>query len=95
MDWASWFATHDLPWTPTQARLSYNNYALVLNDAMAGRGVALAWRGLVDPLLTTGSLVPVGPQVRRPEVAYQVIPGPSAPPGAVDQVADWLLDLIS
>lgn len=95
MDWTSWFAAHDLPWTPAQARLSYNNYALVLNDAIAGRGVALAWRGLVDPLLSAGSLVTVGPQVRRPEVAYQVIPGPSTPPGAVDQIADWLLDLIS
>jgi len=70
MDWTTWFAAHDLQWTATQARLSYNNYALVLNDAAAGRGVALAWRGLVDPLLATGALVPVGPEVHRPDIAY-------------------------
>ena len=95
MNWNTWFAAHDLQWTATQARLSYNNYALVLNDAAAGRGVALAWRGLVDPILATGALVPVGPEVHRPDVAYQVIPGPDTPPGAIDQIADWLLDLIS
>ena len=95
MDWTTWFAAHDLQWTATQARLSYNNYALVLNDAAAGRGVALAWRGLVDPLLATGALVPVGPEVHRPDIAYQVIPSPDTPPGAIDQIADWLLELIS
>jgi len=95
MDWTTWFAAHDLQWTATQARLSYNNYALVLNDAAAGRGVALAWRGLVDPLLATGALVPVGPEVHRPYIAYQVIPSPDTPPGAIDQIADWLLELIS
>lgn len=95
MDWTTWFAAHDLQWTATQARLSYNNYALVLNDATAGRGVALAWRGLVDPLLATGALVPVGPEVHRPDIAYQVVPSPDTPPGAIDQIADWLLELIS
>ena len=64
-------------------------------DAAAGRGVALAWRGLVDPLLATGALVPVGPEVHRPDIAYQVIPSPDTPPGAIDQIADWLLELIS
>ncbi len=94
MNWAGWFAAHGLSLAPAQPRLSYNNHALVMHDAMAGRGIALAWRGLVDGLLLAGVLVPVGPEVHRPETAYQVIPGPSCPPGAADQVADWLLDLI-
>lgn len=94
IDWTTWFAAHDLQWTAAKARLSYNNYALVLNDAAAGRGVALAWRGLVDPLLATGALVPVGPEVHRPNIAYQVIPSPNTPPDAIDQIADWLLELI-
>lgn len=95
INWTTWFANHDLSWPPSQARLSYNNYALVMNDAITGRGIALAWRGLVDGLVDAGALVPVGPEVRHPDMAYQVIPGPSSPPGAVDQVADWLLDLIT
>ena len=95
MDWTTWFAANDLRWTASKARLSYNNYALVQNDAAAGRGVALAWRGLVDPLLAAGTLVPVGPEVHRPDIAYQVIPGPNTAPGAIDQVANWLLELIS
>lgn len=93
MNWATWFSAHGLTWSPLRARLSYNNHALVMNEAMAGRGVALAWRGLVDDLLDTGALVPVGPDVHRPDMAYQVIPSSSAPPEAVDRVADWLREL--
>ena len=66
-----------------------------MRDAVAGRGVALAWRGLVEPLLATGALVPVGPEAHRPDIAYQVIPSPDTPPGAIDQIADWMLELIS
>ena len=66
-----------------------------VRDAVAGRGVALAWRGLVEPLLATGALVPVGPEAHRPDIAYQVIPSPDTPPGAIDQIADWMLELIS
>ena len=95
MNWNTWFGAHDLQWTAARARLSYNNYALVLNDAVAGRGVALAWRGLVDPLLATGALLPVGPEVHRPDIAYQVIPSPDTPPAVIDQIADWLFELIS
>ena len=94
MDWTAWFATTGLTWSPSHARLSYNNYALVMDDAVAGRGVALAWRGLVDRQLETGTLVPVGPEAHRPETAYQVIPSPTSPPHAVDRIADWLVQLI-
>ena len=94
MDWTSWFAAHDLSWPATRQRLSYNNYALVLSDAVAGHGVALAWRGLIDPLLASGTLVTVGPEVHRPDIAYQIIPHPTVSPDAIDQIANWLLDLI-
>ncbi|MGI9621792.1 MAG: LysR substrate-binding domain-containing protein, partial [Acidimicrobiales bacterium] len=93
MDWTSWFTANGVDWSPARRRLLYNNHALVMNEAMAGHGVALAWRGLVDPVLETGALVPVGPEVHRPEMAYHVIPGVSVPADAVDRVADWLSEL--
>ena len=93
MDWAAWFSAQGLSWSPSQARLVYNNHALIMSEAMLGRGVALAWRGLVDAMLEAGTLQQVGPEVRRSEVAYQVIPGPSAPPEAVERVTRWLLEL--
>jgi DNA-binding transcriptional LysR family regulator len=35
-----------------------NNYSLVIQAALAGQGVALGWRPLVDDLLDKGQLVP-------------------------------------
>ena len=90
MDWADWFAAHGISWSPTKARLSYNNYPLVMNDTIAGRGVALGWRGLIDGYLDTGALIIVGPEVHNPKAAYQLIPGPSAPPDLVNRLAEWL-----
>ncbi len=90
LDWTGWFAAHGRSWSPTTARLSYNNYALVMNDAIAGRGIALAWRGLVDSTLDSGGLVSVGPDAHNPVNAYQLIPAPSASPEIVERVARWL-----
>ena len=93
MDWTTWFAANGLPWSPSQARMLYNNHALVMNYAVAGQGVALAWRGLVEPMLETGALITVGPEAHRPEMAYQVIPGRSAPADSVNSVTDWLIEI--
>ena len=90
MDWADWFSAQGVSWSPTAARVSYNNYPSVMNDTLAGRGVALAWRGLVDALIDAGALAIVGPEARRTETAYQLIPGPAAPLHLVDRVGDWL-----
>lgn len=93
LDWAGWFAAFGLSWSPSEARLSYNNYALIINDVLAGHGVALAWRGLIDPLIDSGAITVVGPEARNPENAYQLIPGRSARPGTVDRLAEWLARL--
>lgn len=90
LGWAGWFDAHGLSWSAASSRLSYNNYALVLNDVLAGRGVALGWRGLVDDALKSGALVAVGRHVHNPDNAYQLFPGPTAPVEIFDRVATWL-----
>lgn len=90
MDWTDWFGAHGVAWSPADEQVSYNNYPLVVNEALAGRGVALAWRGLVDDLLVNGSLVTVGPEVHRPNMAYQLLTGPGSSQEAVDRLAAWL-----
>ncbi len=90
MGWADWFAAHAILWSPAAAKMSYNNYPSVLNDTIAGRGVALAWRGLVDSMIASGALVVVGPEASRPDTAYQLIPGHNAPLDLFDRLANWL-----
>jgi len=54
-----------------QAGVLLNNDPLVLQAALAGRGLALGWSNLVAPLLGNGALVKVGPAVAQAD-AYHV-----------------------
>lgn len=90
MDWPDWFAAHGVSCVATAAKVTYNNYPSVMNDTIAGHGVALAWRGLVDSLIDAGALVVVGPEARHTDIAYQLIPGPHARLDLVDRLAAWL-----
>ena len=91
MGWEAWFAANDLIWTPKNTSLSYNNHALVMEDALAGRGVALGWIGLVDAALDTDRLVEVGPRRSQPGSGHFLIPGRRASRELFDRLHRWLL----
>ncbi|MDW3204251.1 MAG: LysR substrate-binding domain-containing protein [Alphaproteobacteria bacterium] len=63
--WRDWFADRGVDWTPSGTQSAFSTYQLVLQAAMAGRGVALGWRGLVDDYLATGQLVTPIPSYAR------------------------------
>lgn len=89
MSWAEWLAWFDLQLTPGRRRVVFNNYPTVLQQAVAGRGVALGWRGLVEGLVDDGVLTVVGPAVSSARSYCVTWPaGNSA--GAVEAVVEWL-----
>ncbi len=57
--WEDWFAVAGRP-NGTPRRLGLDSYALVLEAATSGRGIALGWRHVVDRLVETGALVALG-----------------------------------
>ncbi len=61
MAWVDWFKAFDIELPPRRGRVVFNNYPTVLQQAVAGRGIALGWYGLVDELLDTDVLTVVGP----------------------------------
>lgn len=65
MTWKEWFAEAGTPLTPTKPRLVYNAYPTVLQEALAGNGIALGWQHLLSDMVERGLLVPVGPIVQR------------------------------
>jgi len=67
----------------------FNNYPTVLQQAVAGRGVALGWIGLVDGLVADGLLTPVGPQVSSAR-NYCVTWPERRSSSAVSAVVAWL-----
>lgn len=94
MSWATWFGHFELDLPTRSSQVIYNNYALVLEEAVAGNGVALAWRYLIDDQLERGTLVTVGPEVRQPTSGYYLLWPESAPSSTLHRVAEWLEGVI-
>ncbi len=57
LSWQQWLARHDVVYQPPQKAYYYDNYAMALQAAIEGQGVALAWLHLVEPPLKSGQLV--------------------------------------
>lgn len=70
--------------------LRFNTYALVVQAAMAGQGVALGWLGVVDQLLEANLLVVAGEVMAVQGRGYWLVPGSSSE--AVNLLATWLID---
>ncbi len=54
--WHHWFSEFGVRELPPRSGLRLNDYALVLQAAMAGEGFAFGWHHLVDPLVEQGML---------------------------------------
>ncbi|HEY0274595.1 MAG TPA: LysR substrate-binding domain-containing protein [Paenirhodobacter sp.] len=95
---APWFAWSDYFAAFGQERdqradrgdLRFNTYSLVIDAAVAGQGIALGWRGLVDRLVQRGQLVATGPDLAVRDRGYYMVRG-SAGADATDCLQDWLL----
>jgi LysR family transcriptional regulator, glycine cleavage system transcriptional activator len=88
--WESWLAARGETGKAPPRRLIYPTYPLLLQAALAGEGVALGWRGLVDELVAEGRLVQLGPGIARPDRGYFLCL-PEAPSAAARAVADLLI----
>lgn len=57
INWPEWFDRMSIPAPELQNRLVLNHYQMVVQAAMDGQGVALAWSGLLDRVLAEQTLV--------------------------------------
>ncbi|WP_374566740.1 transcriptional regulator GcvA [Ideonella sp.] len=92
VEWESWFTSWGLADLQPAAQLSFTSYAEAITAAVAGQGVAMGRRPLVDALLANGQLVtPFEGQLASPR-AYQLIIDPAARSRpAVRALEQWLL----
>ena len=89
MSWADWLAHFGIALRRQPSRVLFHNYPMVLQQALAGRGVALGWRHLIDDLVDGDALVVVGPEVRSARGYYVTWPT-GQPSGAVSALITWL-----
>lgn len=91
MTWGEWLDAYGIVLHRQPGRVLYNNYPMVLQQAIAGRGVALGWLGLVDDLVDSGVLRIVGPEVRSSR-GYHLTWPTTTSTEVVTRLADWLLE---
>ncbi|MDY0746152.1 transcriptional regulator GcvA [Paucibacter sp. R3-3] len=93
VEWEPWLTAWGLADLRPAARLSFTSYSEAIAAALAGQGVALGRRPLVDALLAAGQLVtPFDANVASAR-AYQLIVDPASRlRPAVQAFEQWLID---
>lgn len=92
MDWPGYFERLGGQAHLAPSELIFNNYPLLVQAAIAGQGVALGWRGLVDDLLERGMLVGLEALSLKTASGYGMIdahPDDGSP--AKQAFQDWVL----
>ena len=92
LNWSAWFRHLGMEFKLPDSGLQLNDYAIVLQTAIEGQGIALGWRYIVKRLFDNGQLVQACPQsVDTGKGFYLVAPlgVPMTARGCV--VRDWLL----
>ncbi len=93
MEWQSWLQAVGLPELEPAAVLTFNNYDGVVAAALAGQGVALGRRPLVDTLLRARKLVAPFKGATASARGYFLVGEPEAMTRpAVAALAGWLLE---
>lgn len=98
LTWEQWLRHFDIVLERRPGRVMWNNYPLVLQQVLAGRGVGLGWRPLVDDLLAGDALVAVGPEVRSGRGYYVTWPAGERPPeveGLIELLSERLVERAS
>lgn len=91
LTWSHWLKLQHVKLAGAKPQLVYSTYPLLLQATLAGEGIGLGWRGLVDPLLQAGSLVQLLPGLRRDDRGYFLTYRQSHPAERLlAKISDWL-----
>ncbi|MBX8607715.1 LysR family transcriptional regulator [Pseudomonas capsici] len=90
-DWAGVFRALNIPQAPAPGQLRFDNYTLLIQAAIAGQGIAIGWRHLVDDLLDQGLLCrPIAATAISACGYYVILPQRKRRLQVVQQFVDWL-----
>lgn len=94
VNWSDWFALMDYPMIRPKNRVNINNYPLLIQAAMNGQGVALAWGSLIDDYLQNGALVRPVDTVLRTQASFCMLEpmDRGVIPSSVKHFRSWLLE---
>jgi len=92
IDWPVWFDHHGVPLGEGLHGIRLNNYAMLIEAVLAGDGVALGWRPVIDDLLADGRLVAVTDREMDTPRAYWAATAAEPPLSDTARlVYDWIV----
>lgn len=90
--WRDWFADVGIDGRKVPKGLQINDYVLVIQSVIAGQGLALGWRHLVEGMVEKGVLVRLTDHVLQTGMQFHVIWPRDVPLSrAAQEVREWLL----
>ncbi len=89
-NWQNWAAKLGLNPPNTPVTFCYNNYPLMVEAAVQGKGVCLGWEGLVNSFIDEGKLIALGPRIKSTSRGYLICSNYDST-FAVGNVINWLL----
>ncbi len=90
--WRDWFASAGIEGRRVPKGLQINDYVLVVQSVIAGQGIALGWRHLVEGLVEKGVLVRLTDHALTTGMSFHVIwPRDAALSKTALEVRGWLL----
>lgn len=91
-NWSGLFRELHLPTAPAPGQLRFDNYTLLIQAAIAGQGVAIGWRHLVDALLEQGLLCrPIAESAESPLGYYVVLPQRKRRRAMIERFMEWVM----
>jgi DNA-binding transcriptional LysR family regulator len=91
MEWESWLSANGVPELQPRSVLTFSSYNEVVAAALAGQGVALGRRPLIDALLRQRKLAAPFGDARQTAKAYFVVTDPAARARpSVRALAEWM-----
>ena len=91
--WRDWFESFGIDFVDRGEGLRLNDYALVIQAAMAGEGIAMGWRHVTDGLIRKRLLVPVLPQGWKTGEEFHLIwSARTELSESARQVRDWMIE---
>lgn len=92
-DWNDVFRALHIPGLPAPGQLRFDNYTLLIQAAIAGQGVAIGWRHLVDALLDQELLCrPLQGSATSALGYYVVVPQRKRRGQMVQRFLDWVME---
>lgn len=88
--WQGWFESLEVLDDRTRNYLSFNNYNMVTQAAVAGEGVALGWLGLIDEMLNQGTLVRATEDIVVSDAGYVMSLRHNCVSHGPQEVFDWI-----